>query len=125
MKYMKNCVYCNKKYYTVYSNKMYCCEQCKYREKLHRKRSPKTGNWHKINEIKFCEICGLDQIPEILQVHHLNGRPKENKAENLLKLCPNCHISIHRKVFVLEGAEVSYIRNSKIVWVKEIKKRKN
>lgn len=41
-----------------------------------------------------CEKCGLsswngEQIP--LELHHINGKHEDNRFENLMILCPNCH----------------------------------
>ena len=41
-----------------------------------------------------CERCGLtrwleNKIP--LELHHKDGNKKNNKKENLLLVCPNCH----------------------------------
>lgn len=41
-----------------------------------------------------CERCGLREwqgtsIP--LELHHINGDNTDNRLENLLLLCPNCH----------------------------------
>lgn len=61
-----------------------------------------SGNSHKlklrlINEgvkEERCEICGNTewmggQIP--LDLHHVNGNHFDNRLENLIILCPNCH----------------------------------
>ena len=41
-----------------------------------------------------CECCGrttwLDSIIP-LELHHINGNNKDNRLENILLLCPNCH----------------------------------
>jgi 5-methylcytosine-specific restriction endonuclease McrA len=41
-----------------------------------------------------CENCGLTEwlghnIP--LELHHANGNTRDNRLENLIILCPNCH----------------------------------
>lgn len=41
-----------------------------------------------------CERCGLvDWLgePLTLALHHINGRRNDNRLENLMLLCPNCH----------------------------------
>jgi hypothetical protein len=41
-----------------------------------------------------CERCGLtewDGRPLNMQLHHVNGQGKDDRLENILFLCPNCH----------------------------------
>ena len=41
-----------------------------------------------------CEFCGQTEWlgnPIPLELHHVNGNNKDNRLENLLLLCPNCH----------------------------------
>ena len=41
-----------------------------------------------------CEQCGLDEWrgqPLRVTLHHVNGDPYDNRLENLVLLCPNCH----------------------------------
>lgn len=41
-----------------------------------------------------CERCGLEEWrgrPLSLELHHVNGDGLDNRLENLLVLCPNCH----------------------------------
>ena len=41
-----------------------------------------------------CESCGLDTWmgkPIPLELHHINCNNQDNRLENLLLLCPNCH----------------------------------
>ena len=43
---------------------------------------------------KRCECCGNTEWmgkPINLELHHLNGNPRDNRIENLQILCPNCH----------------------------------
>lgn len=35
-----------------------------------------------------CAICGEDRP----QLHHIDGNPANNASENLIPLCPNCHL---------------------------------
>ena len=43
---------------------------------------------------KNCERCNFNKY-EILQVHHKNRNKKDNRAENLEIICPNCHYEEH------------------------------
>jgi hypothetical protein len=41
-----------------------------------------------------CEVCGLMEWrsePIALELHHVNGDGLDNRLENLVLLCPNCH----------------------------------
>jgi 5-methylcytosine-specific restriction endonuclease McrA len=41
-----------------------------------------------------CESCGLTEWlgePINMQLHHVNGKGKDNRLENIVFLCPNCH----------------------------------
>lgn len=39
----------------------------------------------------FCEECGWDDVPEVLEVHHHDRDRNNNSPENLAVLCPTCH----------------------------------
>ena len=50
--------------------------------------------YKKATGINYCEECHLSewrgrQIP--LEIHHRNGNNTDNRLENLMLLCPNCH----------------------------------
>ncbi len=42
-----------------------------------------------------CELCGWSRVSVDgrlpLELDHINGRPEDNRIENLRILCPNCH----------------------------------
>lgn len=44
---------------------------------------------------KACEECGWSKTSEDgripLELHHINGNGRDNRLENLMILCPNCH----------------------------------
>ena len=45
-------------------------------------------------KLHICEQCGLTEwqgSPIPLELHHINGNNRDNRIENLLLLCPNCH----------------------------------
>ena len=43
----------------------------------------------------YCERCGWNQCASDgrlpLELHHINGDSHDNRLENLIILCPNCH----------------------------------
>lgn len=41
----------------------------------------------------YCEVCGM--YFNHLHIHHINEDPSDNRVENLLAVCPNCHDEIH------------------------------
>jgi hypothetical protein len=42
-----------------------------------------------------CERCEYNKHPEILEVHHKDRNRENNTIENLLVLCPTCHMEDH------------------------------
>ena len=50
--------------------------------------------YKKLKNINHCEICGTKEWlgkPIALEIHHKNDVNTDNRLENLVILCPNCH----------------------------------
>lgn len=45
----------------------------------------------KENRCECCNITEWNGNPLVMQLHHIDGNPKNNSLENLQILCPNCH----------------------------------
>ena len=110
------CNYCSKEYYVRSSRAEtktglhFCCRECKDNAQRidsnikeaqleHYKDGYSTYRERAIKKYgAFCEICNYD---EILDVHHIDKNRKNNKINNLIVLCPNCHAKITRDIFKL------------------------
>lgn len=42
-----------------------------------------------------CKECGWNEIPEVLEVNHIDCDRKNNNLSNLEILCPTCHAKFH------------------------------
>lgn len=60
-----------------------------------------------------CQCCGYT---EVLDLHHIDENRFNNKPENHLICCPNCHAKIHRL-----GLKAEDIRKDKTIWIDLIK----
>lgn len=66
-------------------------------------------NHHKENK---CEICGITEWngkPITCQLHHIDGNRQNNKLNNLIMLCPNCH------------SQTDNYCSKKLIWLKSSK----
>lgn len=48
-----------------------------------------------------CELCSYEEDLRILEVHHIDHNRSNNKPENLMILCPNCHAKITHGFYIL------------------------
>ncbi len=55
-----------------------------------------------------CEECGWDKIKGVLDVHHIDSNRDNNEIENLIILCPICHITLTRKYAVLVNRKLTF-----------------
>lgn len=96
------CAQCGKEMYLRPSrlkNKdaIFCSEKCMHEfRRTHSARGLWAAREDSLNKFTRCQRCGL-QEPEILHIHHIDGNRKNNRPENLLVLCPNCHMKAHKK----------------------------
>ena len=97
----KQCCWCNKDLLIIRSKaktnkKLFCNRHCydQYYDNHIGKKLKKTSRKY-INLIsnKSC-VCGVKE-EFLLQLHHIDGNPQNNKNENLEIVCANCHIKRH------------------------------
>lgn len=98
-----NCLNCQKEFFHPPAlPRRYCSHSCANKGRVEKTLEPKYPNsfrkfWMRRGIIKNCEKCGYDECKDILGIHHIDENRKNNKRENLMVLCPNCHSLIHRK----------------------------
>jgi len=80
-------------------------------EKMRNKRKllQKKKAWLYRQQGGCCELCGRHFGTESLEIHHLVG-VRENpglalKTTNLVLLCPDCHVKVHRCCDGVDGAD--------------------
>jgi len=89
----------------------YCPQHLKDRQKeysakyeVNRETATQRGynsRWAKIRKVKLntdsqCERCNK-YIKDQMLVHHKDRNPKNNRWENLMTLCGECHTAIHKE----------------------------
>ena len=52
----------------------------------------------KLAESSICGLCGYHEHIECLVVHHINMDRTDNRSENLVVLCANCHMYLHKEI---------------------------
>jgi endogenous inhibitor of DNA gyrase (YacG/DUF329 family) len=107
------CLYCGKDIYELKKrsgSRKYCSTKCKISALAENRRQRYKdkrvfGKWtdykelkkYLINKHKSCQKCGWRDEIGVLEGHHIDENRKNNKEENLLLLCPNCHSIEHYK----------------------------
>jgi hypothetical protein len=87
------------------SGKYFCSHTCSNICTGERQRAENHSNWingessyknllKRTNSLKECVLCKKNDI-RILCVHHLDKNRKNNKINNLIWLCHNCHFLVH------------------------------
>lgn len=51
---------------------------------------------------KKCSNCGYDEHYQVLDVHHIDENRDNNSIDNLIVLCPTCHVSLTRNITQLK-----------------------
>jgi len=46
-------------------------------------------------DLKRCSICGIERQYGNFHIHHIDGDSTDNRPENLVVLCPDCHTNTH------------------------------
>jgi len=109
------CNNCGKKIYRTpkdfkrsQSGKFFCCVSCHcIWENKHHRSGENAPNWitgrtayralmKRSGVEQKCGTCGIDD-KRVLVVHHRNLNRKNNKPDNLVWLCRNCHCLAHLK----------------------------
>ncbi|KKU70087.1 MAG: HNH endonuclease [Parcubacteria group bacterium GW2011_GWA2_47_21] len=115
------CLQCSKKVYKSLNNlkrskskKHFCsvlCSNIWHGKEFSREKHPnwKGGEFSykdalkRHDVLKQCVLCGKSD-QRILAVHHVDRNRKNNKLENLMWLCHNCHFLVHH--YKREGLKI-------------------
>ncbi|MGL1889007.1 MAG: HNH endonuclease, partial [Reichenbachiella sp.] len=70
---------------------------------------------------RTCNVCKI--IRKGIQIHHIDQDPSNNKSENLMVLCQDCHDEAHTKHFMSKNLTAEKLTYFKKEWEKEIAER--
>lgn len=116
------CDYCHKKFNRLKSQlnkdnktgKVFCSKVCSNRYKNERTLKLDDGAAYRRNAFNTykheCAICGYNEDERILEVHHLDENRDNNKIENLVILCPNCHKKLTLHLYSFQELMDKYIK---------------
>ena len=88
------CAYCGNEIPPTRSHCNVVCRQLNRYRKMREKKLSPTKDFLIYERTNTCEECGLSEWqdqPIPLELHHRDGNRANNKLNNLVLLCPNCH----------------------------------
>lgn len=96
---MKTCNTCGAAYarrpnysHAQHAASRFCSKQCwEKRGKVHRQAYHEEAR--KLVDLTRCGVCGMER-PR-LEVHHVDGNPRNNDKDNLLVVCHKYHMQLH------------------------------
>lgn len=110
------CITCYKK--KVWKAKPITCPECKRETTYHAKgyckscygrlfqydtiRASNIKRYHNISLSEYDRItekCWSCEHDRMVQLHHLNSKREDNRIENMVGLCPNCHRELHTHLY--------------------------
>jgi transcription elongation factor Elf1/endogenous inhibitor of DNA gyrase (YacG/DUF329 family) len=99
--------------------------RAKYHANIEKSRQQATHKARKyVLENDFsCVFCGYNHFKEGLCVHHINTNRSDNRPENLLVLCANCHQYFHQRLKQLSYSKEIDPEYELKVWFKEQDKK--
>ena len=81
-------------------------------------------NWHYISKIAKkrdnyqCQIC--ENKTRRLEVHHIDGEPRNSVYDNLITLCFKCHNKVEGKEYLKSNLlEISKLNNLSNPWIQD------
>lgn len=95
------CVGCKKTFVPLKKGIRYCSKQCagflrrRNLEKMQIYPNAKYAKRVLAGEQQSCSVCGWNDEPGILELHHKDRNSKNNHISNLQIMCPNCHSLEH------------------------------
>jgi len=113
--YKRTCKICGNQFFAV-SNYISLCHACRVDRGLVGKIRY-SGHFNRLKKVIIsrdnnqCQCCKRDYK---LGVHHIDGDSHNNKLDNLITLCNQCHFSLHHKYSNNKKARENLIEKVKV-----------
>lgn len=100
--YICICKECGVQFYSTYSATQYCrtCTRVKSKMNVYSRTFYKNRLVVLERDDYKCQCCGVGEDGKFnnkLKVHHIDVDTRNNSPSNLITLCNQCHLSLHRK----------------------------